>query len=155
MVLQERFELELKKHTDQFASKVAAMLERAEEQGRIIDSLHTSVSPFKCKCFLCPLRLACSLFLWLDILVWVFSIVFAKVAMYKRLYEEEQKLHLSFPHSAEAVPGSPFLLLMWHISIDKWIGVDQVISVWLKGHYIWSIYTTCVSVFLYMNCEYQ
>ena len=52
--IQEKFELELKKHTDQAASKVAAVLERAEEQGRMIESLHTSVSLFKPKCFLSP-----------------------------------------------------------------------------------------------------
>lgn len=44
MKLQEKFELELKKHTDEAASKVAAVLQRAEEQGRMIESLHTSVS---------------------------------------------------------------------------------------------------------------
>lgn len=78
MELKEKFELELKKHTDQAASKVAAVLERAEEQGRMIESLHTSV------------------------------------AMYKRLYEEEHKLHSSFPHSAEAAPenGRKDLMLL-------------------------------------------
>lgn len=42
--LQEKFELEIKKHDDEAASKVAAVLQRAEEQGRMIESLHTSVS---------------------------------------------------------------------------------------------------------------
>lgn len=41
---QEMFEMEIKKHTDEAASKVAAVLQRAEEQGRMIESLHTSVS---------------------------------------------------------------------------------------------------------------
>lgn len=44
MVLQEKLELELKKQTDEAASKVAVVLQRAEEQGRMIESLHTSVS---------------------------------------------------------------------------------------------------------------
>lgn len=35
--------MELKKHTDEAASKVAAVLQRAEDQGRMIESLHTSV----------------------------------------------------------------------------------------------------------------
>ncbi|KAJ0099641.1 hypothetical protein Patl1_19769 [Pistacia atlantica] len=43
----EKFELELKKHTDEAASKVAAVLQRAEEQGRMIESLHTSVAMYK------------------------------------------------------------------------------------------------------------
>lgn len=42
--LQEKIEMELKKHTDEAASKVAAVLQRAEEQGHMIESLHTSVS---------------------------------------------------------------------------------------------------------------
>ncbi|CAN0901754.1 Nuclear-pore anchor [Linum grandiflorum] len=50
-----KLEMELKKHTDEAASRVAIVLQRAEEQGQMIESLHTSV------------------------------------AMYKRLYEEEQK----------------------------------------------------------------
>jgi nucleoprotein TPR len=36
--------MELKKHTEEAASKVAAVLQRAEEQGKMIESLHTSVS---------------------------------------------------------------------------------------------------------------
>ncbi|XP_010539174.1 PREDICTED: nuclear-pore anchor [Tarenaya hassleriana] len=64
MELKEAFELDLKRKMDEAASKVAAVLERAEEQGRMIESLHTSV------------------------------------AMYKRLYEEEQKLHSSYSHPA-------------------------------------------------------
>ena len=36
--------MELKKRTEEAASKVAAVLQRAEEQGRMIESLHTSVS---------------------------------------------------------------------------------------------------------------
>lgn len=42
--MQDKLELELKKHTDEVSSKVAAVLDRAEEQGRMIESLHTSVS---------------------------------------------------------------------------------------------------------------
>lgn len=37
--------MELKRHTDEAASRVAAVLQRAEEQGHMIESLHTSVSP--------------------------------------------------------------------------------------------------------------
>ncbi|KAL5568783.1 hypothetical protein UlMin_025358 [Ulmus minor] len=66
----EKFEMELKKHTDEAASRVAAVLQRAEEQGQMIESLHTSV------------------------------------AMYKRLYEEEQRLHLIPPHSTEVASGN-------------------------------------------------
>ncbi|ONI11781.1 hypothetical protein PRUPE_4G125000 [Prunus persica] len=68
MEVKEKFEMELKKHTDEAASRVAAVLQRAEEQGHMIESLHSSV------------------------------------AMYKRLYEEEHKLHSSSPHLAEAAP---------------------------------------------------
>lgn len=39
-------EMELRKHTDEAASKVAAVLQRAEEQGQMIESLHTSVSVY-------------------------------------------------------------------------------------------------------------
>ena len=38
--------MELKKHTDEAASRVAVVLQRAEEQGRMIESLHTSVRTF-------------------------------------------------------------------------------------------------------------
>ncbi|KAF5728160.1 nuclear-pore anchor isoform X1 [Tripterygium wilfordii] len=66
--LKEEFEMVLKKHADDATSKVAAVLERAEEQGRMIESLHTSV------------------------------------AMYKRLYEEEHKLHSSYSRSIDGPP---------------------------------------------------
>ncbi|KAM1266288.1 hypothetical protein ACFX2J_035876 [Malus domestica] len=68
MEFKENFEMEIKKHTDEAASRVVAVLQRAEEQGRMIESLHTSV------------------------------------AMYKRLYEEEHKLHSSSPCIEEATP---------------------------------------------------
>jgi hypothetical protein len=45
--LQEKFEMELKNHTAEAASKVAAVLQRAEEQGCMIESLHASVSFYK------------------------------------------------------------------------------------------------------------
>lgn len=47
MVFKEKIEMELKKHTDEAASKVAAVLQRAEEQGHMIESLHTSVAMYK------------------------------------------------------------------------------------------------------------
>lgn len=68
MVFKEKIEMELKKHTEEAASKVAVVLQRAEEQGHMIESLHTSV------------------------------------AMYKRLYEEEQKLRSSYSRSSDAAP---------------------------------------------------
>ncbi|KAF5949025.1 hypothetical protein HYC85_014982 [Camellia sinensis] len=68
MELKEKFEVELQKHTDEAAAKVNAVLARAEEQGQMIESLHTSV------------------------------------AMYKRLYEEEHKLHSPYPRTAEIAP---------------------------------------------------
>ena len=43
---QEMFETDLKKKTDEASSKVAIVLKRAEEQGQMIESLHTSVSLF-------------------------------------------------------------------------------------------------------------
>lgn len=43
MEIQEKLEMELKKHTEEAASRVTAVLQRAEEQGRMIESLHTSV----------------------------------------------------------------------------------------------------------------
>jgi hypothetical protein len=36
--------MELKKHTEEAASKVAIVLQRAEEQGQMIESLNTYVS---------------------------------------------------------------------------------------------------------------
>lgn len=53
--LKEKYEKELQKHNEEAARKMEQVLARAEEQGQMIDSLHTSV------------------------------------AMYKKLYEEEQK----------------------------------------------------------------
>ncbi|PPS02417.1 hypothetical protein GOBAR_AA18245 [Gossypium barbadense] len=84
MEFKEKLELELKKQTDEAASKVAVVLQRAEEQGRMIESLHTSV------------------------------------AMYKKLYEEEHKLHLSYSPAAEATPdtGRRDLLLLLEGSQD-------------------------------------
>lgn len=41
---QEKFEIDLKKKTDEASSKVAIVLKRAEEQGQMIESLHASVS---------------------------------------------------------------------------------------------------------------
>ncbi|KAK7334880.1 hypothetical protein VNO80_26646 [Phaseolus coccineus] len=43
----EKLEMELKKHTEEAASKVAAVLQRAEEQGQMIEALHVSVSMYK------------------------------------------------------------------------------------------------------------
>ncbi|KAL0725759.1 hypothetical protein Bca4012_040358 [Brassica carinata] len=76
MELKEMFETELKKKTDEASSKVAIVLKRAEEQGQMIESLHTSV------------------------------------AMYKRLYEEEQKRYPSNSRSSDLppVPGRNNLL---------------------------------------------
>ncbi|CAN7128990.1 unnamed protein product [Brassica rapa subsp. narinosa] len=68
MELKEKYEIDLKKKTDEASSKVAIVLERAEEQGKMIESLHASV------------------------------------AMYKRLYEEEQKLHSSNSRSSDPPP---------------------------------------------------
>lgn len=51
--------MELKKHTEEAGSKVAAVLQRAEEQGHMIESLHTSVSLYiflvfvNCNAFKC------------------------------------------------------------------------------------------------------
>lgn len=42
--LQEMFEMELRKQTDEASSKVAVVLQRAEEQGQMIEALHRSVS---------------------------------------------------------------------------------------------------------------
>ncbi|XP_058095907.1 nuclear-pore anchor-like isoform X2 [Magnolia sinica] len=45
--LRESFEMELQKRTDEASSKVAAVLKRSEEQGRMIESLHSSVAMYK------------------------------------------------------------------------------------------------------------
>ncbi|XP_057795095.1 nuclear-pore anchor [Salvia miltiorrhiza] len=66
--LKEKYEKELQMHKEETVSKVNAVLLRAEEQERMIESLHTSV------------------------------------AMYKKLYEEEQKLRAYPTHLLEAVP---------------------------------------------------
>ncbi|XP_062158169.1 nuclear-pore anchor isoform X2 [Alnus glutinosa] len=47
MEFKEKFEMELKNHTAEAASKVAAVLQRAEEQGCMIESLHASVAMYK------------------------------------------------------------------------------------------------------------
>ncbi|KAG6572490.1 Nuclear-pore anchor, partial [Cucurbita argyrosperma subsp. sororia] len=60
----EKLEAELKSKTQEAASRVEAVLQKVEEQGQMIESLHASV------------------------------------AMYKRLYEEEQKRSLPRSHSA-------------------------------------------------------
>ncbi|MQL71936.1 hypothetical protein Taro_004262, partial [Colocasia esculenta] len=45
--LKENFHLELQKVTDEAAAKVEAVLRRSEEQGRMLESLHTSVAMYK------------------------------------------------------------------------------------------------------------
>ena len=45
--LNENFDKELQKHTNENASKVKAVLARAEEQAQMNESLHTSVSMYK------------------------------------------------------------------------------------------------------------
>lgn len=47
MDLKEKFEMELQKRDDEAAAKVNAVLARAEEQGQMIESLHTSVAMYK------------------------------------------------------------------------------------------------------------
>lgn len=47
MNFQEDFEKELQKRSDEAAAKVDVVLARAEEQGRMLESLHTSVSLFQ------------------------------------------------------------------------------------------------------------
>ncbi|OMO68924.1 Tetratricopeptide, MLP1/MLP2-like protein, partial [Corchorus capsularis] len=47
MEFKRNLEIELKRQTDEAASKVAAVLQRAEEQGCMIESLHNSVSMYK------------------------------------------------------------------------------------------------------------
>ncbi|KAL9234131.1 hypothetical protein vseg_009035 [Gypsophila vaccaria] len=47
MLLKEQYGEELQKHKEEAASRVAAVMERAEEQGRMIESLHSSVSMFR------------------------------------------------------------------------------------------------------------
>ncbi|KAK4434730.1 Nuclear-pore anchor [Sesamum alatum] len=66
--LKDKYEKELQKHTEEAASKVNAVLLKAQEQATMIESLHTAV------------------------------------AMYKKLYEEEHKLHAHTTHPQEAVP---------------------------------------------------
>ncbi|XP_043688308.1 nuclear-pore anchor isoform X2 [Telopea speciosissima] len=45
--LREKFELELQRHGEEAATKVLTVLKRAEEQGRMIESLHSSVAMYK------------------------------------------------------------------------------------------------------------
>ncbi|KAL5972514.1 hypothetical protein ACLOJK_039318 [Asimina triloba] len=45
--LRESFAKELKKHADEASSKVEAVLKRSEEQGQMIESLHSSVAMYK------------------------------------------------------------------------------------------------------------
>ncbi|KAL3498454.1 hypothetical protein ACH5RR_041186 [Cinchona calisaya] len=47
MELKEKYEKELQKHSDEAGCKVKAVLARAEEQGCMIESLHTSVAMYK------------------------------------------------------------------------------------------------------------
>ncbi|KAK4285608.1 hypothetical protein QN277_002284 [Acacia crassicarpa] len=47
MEFKERLDMELRKHTEEATNKVRAVLQRAEEQGRMIESLHTSVAMYK------------------------------------------------------------------------------------------------------------
>ncbi|VFQ58763.1 unnamed protein product [Cuscuta campestris] len=72
-----KFEKELQRQIDDATSKVNAVLARADEQGHMIESLHTSV------------------------------------AMYKKLYEEEHRLHTSEkspPHLADDQRAEPMIL---------------------------------------------
>lgn len=44
MEMQEKLEVELKRQTQEAASRVEAVLQKVEEQGQMIESLHASVS---------------------------------------------------------------------------------------------------------------
>ncbi|KAI3816544.1 hypothetical protein L1987_16245 [Smallanthus sonchifolius] len=86
--LKENFEKEFQKHSKETASKIDAILARAEEQAQMIDSLHTSV------------------------------------AMYKKLYEEEQKRHVPQLQSLDPEPVNirnnvPLLLASSHDASSK------------------------------------
>ncbi|XP_059298950.1 nuclear-pore anchor [Lycium ferocissimum] len=48
--LKEKYEKELQKHIDESKSQVNAVLERADEQGKMIESLHTSVAMYRKLC---------------------------------------------------------------------------------------------------------
>lgn len=64
--------MELKNHTAEAASKVAAVLQRAEEQGRMIESLHASVSFYEVLTSICLIAcysLLLLLLLWLVLLL--------------------------------------------------------------------------------------
>ncbi|RDX90272.1 Nuclear-pore anchor, partial [Mucuna pruriens] len=96
----EKLEMELKKHTEEAASKVAAVLQRAEEQGNMIEALHASVSlrpgeGIEEITLQVPVGLKHQTHRTLTVMT--------QVAMYKRLYEEEHNLHLSHTHSSEAL----------------------------------------------------
>ncbi|KAF6136667.1 hypothetical protein GIB67_016123 [Kingdonia uniflora] len=88
--IKERFEIELQKQNDEAAFKVTAVLKRAEEQGSMIESLHTSVN-------LCYFGY---------VVLLLMLIANNLVAMYKRLYEEEVKCRESYTHSADAIPDT-------------------------------------------------
>jgi hypothetical protein len=75
------------------------VLKRAEEQGQMIESLHTSV------------------------------------AMYKRLYEEEQKLHSSDSRSSDLSPGSTSMhyyeftalcVLRYPLLLTSWLSLIEL-----------------------------
>lgn len=100
MDFQANFEGELQKHKDEAASKVEVVLKRLEEQGRMIESLHSSVSLIVPSTFFCNQ-------------VNFITGHSAQVAMYKRLYEEELKVPASLPLSAEHCSGFLLIILFY------------------------------------------
>lgn len=69
-----KFEEELRRQSDEAASKVNAVLARAEEQGRMLESLHTSVSFLKGLVFCCKtLRAVALKHSFFDFLIYLFA----------------------------------------------------------------------------------
>uniref|UniRef100_A0A165YAK9 Uncharacterized protein n=1 Tax=Daucus carota subsp. sativus TaxID=79200 RepID=A0A165YAK9_DAUCS len=91
--LKENFQEELQKRSAEAASRVDAVLARAEEQQLMIESLHGSV------------------------------------ALYKKLYEDEQKHHSSSPSSPEALPDMTFCFIKIAASTICSFGLLMMLSV--------------------------
>ncbi|XP_042407958.1 nuclear-pore anchor-like [Zingiber officinale] len=98
--LMDAFQIQLQKITAEAASKVEAMLKRSEEQGQMIESLHSSV------------------------------------AMYRRLYEEEQKISAStHPNTGDlAEDRKNELMLMFEGSQDVSKKAYDRLAERSKGH---------------------
>lgn len=118
--LQESFQIELKKITDDAASRVEKVMKKSEEQAIMIESLHRSVcltySSFKDRKSFCveniTLFAACTMN---HKVAYCYSLLL-QVAMYRKLCEEQQKARSNVESAPNALQGLFYFAFSFDLS---------------------------------------